>query len=131
MSADFIDSNVFVHLFDATDERKQLTARALIDRSIGTGDGHISFQVVQETLSVITRKVVTPATSDDASRFFEEVLRPLWRVMPSVELYRGASTFRRAITTASMTRSSSQRHFPPGSPASSARTSRTANALKV
>ena len=87
MSGDFIDSNVFIYLVDPTDPTKQQTARELIRRAVELGTGSISFQVVQETLNVMTRKLKTPLTSEDARSFLEEVLTPFWRVMPTPALY--------------------------------------------
>lgn len=88
MSADFIDSNIFVYLFDETDPSKRTTAEALILGAIDKGTGSISFQVVQETLHVITLKLKKPAKPADAGRFFDAVLLPLWRIMPSPTIYR-------------------------------------------
>lgn len=88
MSADFIDSNVFVYLVDEVDGRKHQIAQRLINRALETRHVSISFQVVQETLNVITRKLVTPVKPDDAQRFLDQILTPLWRVMPSGALYR-------------------------------------------
>lgn len=87
MSADFLDSNVFVYLFDETDERRREIARRLVHEGLETGDSCISFQVVQETLAVLTGKLKKRATSADARRFLGGVLAPLWRVMPSPSLY--------------------------------------------
>lgn len=50
----------------------------------------ISFQVVQETLNVLTRKLPEPMTAEDAELFLDRVLAPLWRVWPSLALYRRA-----------------------------------------
>jgi len=90
MSADFIDSNVFVYLFDETDPAKRQTAEELIRVGLETGAAAISFQVIQETLNVITRKFETPANLDEARRLMDEVLVPLWSVMPSQGLYHRA-----------------------------------------
>lgn len=90
MSGDFIDSNVFVYLFDEISPAKRRTARELIDAAVATGGASISFQVIQETLNVMTRKLTPRATSDEARRFLDEVLVPLWRVMPSQGLYQRA-----------------------------------------
>jgi predicted nucleic acid-binding protein len=87
MSAEFIDSNIFVYLFDEKDARKRRAAETLVSQQLETGQGVISVQVVQETLNVLTRKLATPVTPSDARRFFDEVLAPLWRVMPSAALY--------------------------------------------
>jgi predicted nucleic acid-binding protein len=88
MSADFIDSNVFVYLFDETDERKREVASKIVESALQAHSASISFQVVQETLNVLTRKVPTPMTTEDAGRFLERVLEPLWRISPSLALYR-------------------------------------------
>src|SRR5437870_494585 len=90
MSGDFIDSNVFVYLFDPSDRAKQLAAEELIAAAITRGEASISFQVVQETLSVLTRKFQTTVTANDTRRLLQNVLAPLWRVMPSQGLYEHA-----------------------------------------
>ena len=89
MSADFIDSNVFVYLFAHSEPEKQAAARRLINDGLHTG-ATISYQVVQETLNVITRKLPTPVTTEDAHDFLVRVLAPLWRVMPTEALYHRA-----------------------------------------
>ena len=90
MSGEFIDSNVFVYLFDETDERKRGTAERLVESALQTNGASISFQVVQETLNVVTRKLPTPMTAEGAKSFMERVLTPLWRVSPSSALYNRA-----------------------------------------
>lgn len=90
MSADFIDSNIFVCLFDSTDSRRQSIAREVVEGHIASGTGVISFQVVQEVLNVTTHKMERPLTDTDGITFFDTILAPLWRVYPSAELYRRA-----------------------------------------
>jgi predicted nucleic acid-binding protein len=90
MSGDFIDSNVIIYLFDETDARKRDTAKRLMQQALETGKAAISYQVVQETLNVITGKLSRSATPEQARRFLDKVLMPLWRVMPSAALYRRA-----------------------------------------
>lgn len=90
MSADFLDSNIFVYLFDDTDDRKRDIARKKVYRALRTGKAIISFQVVQETLNVITRKLPAPATPEQAGLFLAGTLAPLWKVNPSRALYRRA-----------------------------------------
>jgi predicted nucleic acid-binding protein len=87
MSVDFIDSNVFVYLFDDVALQKRATAEKLVKQALMGGSAVISHQVVQETLNVVTRKLRRPLTPDDARRFMDGVLAPLWRVMPSTELF--------------------------------------------
>lgn len=90
MSGDFIDSNIFLYLFDEMDLQKRRVARDLVEVALATRSASISFQVVQETLSVMTTKLTPRATSDEARHFLEGVLVPLWHVMPSGELYQRA-----------------------------------------
>jgi predicted nucleic acid-binding protein len=87
MRDDFIDSNVFVYLFDEADERKREIADGIVGSALQAHTASISFQVVQEILNVVTRKLPTPMTAEDAGRFLEQVLEPLWRVSPSPALY--------------------------------------------
>ena len=87
MSVDFIDSNVFIYLFDPTDDRKRQIAHAVVEAALGSDRGCISFQVVQETLRVITGKLAKPISTESAQAFLQDSLLPLWRVMPSEALY--------------------------------------------
>ena len=81
----FIDTNVFIYLFDETAPDKRRRAERLVDRSLKNGSGCISYQVVQETLHVLTRKL--GARPQSARLLLDDVLAPLWRVNPSRSLY--------------------------------------------
>ena len=83
----FFDSNVFIYLFDRTDDRKRVIAHSLLEAALESDDACISHQVVQETLNVVTRKLAQPLALEEAQRFLEDSLLPLWRVMPSAALY--------------------------------------------
>lgn len=87
MSDDFIDSNVFIYLFDETDDRKRRIAQSLIHTALLEGSAQISFQVVQETLNVITQKLSVPVKLEDAHLFLNQVLLPLWKINPNSTLY--------------------------------------------
>jgi predicted nucleic acid-binding protein len=89
MSADFLDSNVFVYLFDDRDARKRTIAEQLVRNAILTGTATISHQVVQEVLNILTGKL--GASASDAARVLHDVLAPLWTINPSQELYRHAT----------------------------------------
>jgi predicted nucleic acid-binding protein len=88
MSVSFLDSNVFIYLFDNTEPRKRGVAESLVQDALETGTAIVSFQVVQEVLNICTRKL--GMTAGDAQRFLASVLTPLWRVTPSVRLYERA-----------------------------------------
>jgi predicted nucleic acid-binding protein len=87
MRDNFIDSNVFVYVFDETAPAKQAKARQLIEAALRVGDTCISYQVVQETLNVITRKLRVRADEGQANAFLNDVLMPLVDVMPSQNLF--------------------------------------------
>ena len=82
----FIDSNVFIYVFDETDGEKRTRSVDLIQSAVREGIGHISYQIVQETINVITRKL--GATVAQTHQFLEDVLVPLWSVNPTDRLYR-------------------------------------------
>ena len=94
MSVDFIDSNVLLYLFDETAPAKRATAESLIHQALEAGSAVISHQVVQETLNVLTTKMRPAATPEQARRFLDSVLVPLWRVMPNAGLYHRAIDLR-------------------------------------
>ena len=87
MSADFFDSTVFVYLLDETAPGKRARAEALVRSGIEARTARISFQVVQETLNVVTRKLVPPVTQAHASELVQRMLMPLCRELPSEALY--------------------------------------------
>ena len=95
MSAeDFIDTNIFIYLFDETDPSKRQRAENLVRRSLENGTGCISYQVVQETMNVVTRKL--GATPEFARRLLDDILVPLWQVNPTPSLYRRGIRVRNA-----------------------------------
>lgn len=90
MSGDFLDSNVFVYLFDETDDRKRTIADGIVQSGLQSHSATISFQVVQETLNVLTRKLPDSMASEDARLFLQNILTPLWKVFPTPALYQRA-----------------------------------------
>lgn len=88
MRDDFLDSNILIYALDGREPAKRAITRALVQDALSDG-ATISYQVVQETLNVLSRAEF-PATEADISQFFELVLLPLWRVMPSEGLFREA-----------------------------------------
>ena len=93
MSAEyFLDTNILVYMFDETDAGKRRHAEDLVSESLAQGSGCISFQVVQETLNVLIRRLGFVAA--DSRRALEQVLVPLWQVYPSAVLYQDAISIR-------------------------------------
>jgi predicted nucleic acid-binding protein len=83
----FLDTNVFIYQLEYEDQRKADIAEGLISRGIASGTACISFQVIQECLNTVLRMAETPLDSEEARKYVDEVLDPLWTVMPSRELY--------------------------------------------
>ena len=87
MSAEvFIDTNILIYLFDETAAAKRQRAESLVRQSLERGTGCISYQVVQETMNVVVRKL--GATPEEARQLLDDVLIPLWQVNPTPSLYR-------------------------------------------
>ena len=89
MSAEhFLDTNIFVNLFDRGTPQKRHRARELVGQSLANGSGCVSYQVVQDPVNVFTGKLgVSP---DSIRRLLDDVLVPLWQVNPTVALYHNA-----------------------------------------
>jgi predicted nucleic acid-binding protein len=89
MSAEsFLDSNIFIYTFDDVASEKQRIAQERIRTALKDGSGVISYQVIQEVLNVLTRKLPLSMDAGDATRYLATTLEPLWRVQPSAELFR-------------------------------------------
>ena len=91
MSAEFfIDTNVFIHQLDHTDQRKHTVAEDIVREALATGNGCISSQVVQECLNVALRKAEVPLSLADARAYLDAVLLPLMQITVSEALYHRA-----------------------------------------
>ena len=74
--ASFFDTNVLLYTLDDVDQRKRGIANALIVDAIAADNCCISYQVVQETLNVLTRKLTPAMTSEDKQGFVDRMLLP-------------------------------------------------------
>ncbi|MCA0239910.1 MAG: PIN domain-containing protein [Proteobacteria bacterium] len=95
--ADFFDSNVLLYLFDETAPAKSERAGELVTQALARGTAVISYQVVQETLHVLSRKFRIAAKPEHAIAFLRDTLQPLWQVQPSVQLYEHAVELRERL----------------------------------
>ena len=86
----FLDTNIFVYSFDERYPVKKKTAQSLIDQALSNHGGLISYQVVQEFLSVALRKFEKPLSLHEGRAYLDQVLSPLCDVLPSMGLYRQA-----------------------------------------
>ena len=86
----FIDTNIIVYCFDERMPDKKTRSLSLITDALQTGNGMISWQVVQEFLNVATRKFKVPLKPVDAKLYLQKVLHPLCQVFPDLEIYQNA-----------------------------------------
>ena len=87
MSAEhFLDTNIFVYMFDETDPIKRQRAETLVRDSLTNMTGCISYQVVQETLNVLIQRLNVSVES--AMQLLDDILIPLWQINPTTSLYR-------------------------------------------
>lgn len=86
----FIDTNIFVYCFDEPKTEKTVRSLLLISEALQTGNGIISWQVIQEFLNVSTRKFLVPLKPEDAKFYLQKVLHPLCQVFPDLDLYQNA-----------------------------------------
>jgi predicted nucleic acid-binding protein len=83
----FLDTNLFVYTFDAKAPSKAKRAAQLIRRAADTGEGIISYQVVQEFFNVAFRRFPQPMNVAEAEQYLITVLRPLLAVHSSPAIY--------------------------------------------
>ena len=86
----FIDTNIFVYTFDASNIEKQNKSKKLVANALENSNGIISYQVIQEFLNVSTKKFKSPLSVADAQRYLTTILEPLCEVFSSIELYHQA-----------------------------------------
>ncbi|HHD63301.1 MAG TPA: PIN domain-containing protein [Desulfobulbaceae bacterium] len=81
----FLDTNIFVYSFDDTAKDKQQQARELIKEGLKSGNGHISFQVIQEFFNVATKKFAVPMPLLSSKEYLDKVFMQLEVVYPDGE----------------------------------------------
>jgi predicted nucleic acid-binding protein len=81
----FFDTNIFIYAFDTAHPEKARIADELIKEALSSGNGIISYQVVQEFISVALRKSPTFGASQIRS-YLRRILLPFLSVHSSVEL---------------------------------------------
>ena len=86
VGAVFLDTNIFVYAFLASEPRKRAKAVELIETSLGSGRGCISYQVVQEFANVARKKFATRLSAGDCKAFIDAAMQPLMRVASSTAL---------------------------------------------
>lgn len=83
----FLDTNVFAYTFDVQTPAKAKRAAQLIRRAVDTGEGIVSYQVVQEFFNVALRRFSQPMSVAEAEQYLITVFRPLLAVHSSAAIY--------------------------------------------
>ncbi len=83
----FIDTNIFIYSFDNSSIEKRDIARKIILEALTSGNGIISFQVLQEFLNVALRKFSKPISVSDVKAYCEDVCIPLCEIFPGNRFY--------------------------------------------
>lgn len=87
MSGKFLlDTNVLIYAIDPTDAAKQSVAQKWLAEAHESGDGLVSYQVVQEWFNVVLRKAAVPLTADEAASIYRTLIEPIWRIQSSREV---------------------------------------------
>ena len=86
----FLDTNVFVYSFDARAPAKAKKANNLIRQAVESGEGVVSYQVVQEFFNVAFRRFAQPMNRPEAEQYLMTVFRPLLAIHSSPALYLSA-----------------------------------------
>jgi predicted nucleic acid-binding protein len=86
----FLDTNVFVYEDSSSHPAKQAIAMRLVDDAFASGNGVVSFQVVQEFFSVAFRRFSPPMSYTEAERKLTITFAPLLMVHSSYSLYQHA-----------------------------------------
>lgn len=88
----FLDTDIFLWSFDESDPDRCQIARKLIGTALAEHVGIISYQVVEEVLSLVLDRFEVKLSSGDSETYLERVLLPLCEVYPTAELYQSALT---------------------------------------
>lgn len=82
----FIDTTLLVYAIDPTEPGKQAVAQKWIVAAHESGDGCLSYQVVQEWFNVVLRKAAIPLSPEQAAAVYRRLIEPLGHVQSSREL---------------------------------------------
>jgi predicted nucleic acid-binding protein len=78
MSGKFLlDTNLLIYAIDAADPGKQAIAQKWVAAALASGDGLVSYQVVQEWFNVVLRKAAVPLSADQAASIYHQLIEPL------------------------------------------------------
>jgi predicted nucleic acid-binding protein len=83
----FLDTNIFVYTFDTRVPSKARKAAELIRKAVDSGEGIVSYQVVQEFFNVALRRFSHPMSVAEAEQYLVTVFRPLLAIHSTPGLF--------------------------------------------
>ncbi len=86
----FIDTNLLVYLFSNKEPFKQERSQEIFKNAHITGNGIISYQVIQEFCNVALKKFEKPLSLEDCKIFINSFLFPICTVYPGNEIFNTA-----------------------------------------
>lgn len=82
----FLDTNLLVYAIDPSDPDKHAVSLKWLAAAHETGNGLLSYQVVQEWFNVVLRKATVPLGPTEAASIYSKLIEPIWRIQSSREL---------------------------------------------
>ncbi len=86
----FFHTNIFLYSLDRSDSRKRAIAGVLIRESLYSGNGIISYQVVQEFVNASLKKFPGAMSVDESLVYLRETFNPMLAVQSSLQLFEKA-----------------------------------------
>jgi len=83
----FLDTNIFVYALNPNSSAKTKVSQRLIEEGLDSGNGIVSYQVVQEFFSLAFRMFSQPMSVFEAEEYLNSVFRPLLAVHSSPALF--------------------------------------------
>lgn len=82
----FLDTNIFVYAFLASEPRKRAKAVQLIETCLGSAKGCVSYQVIQEFANVARKNFAVRMAVADCKAFIDAAMQPMNQVASSTAL---------------------------------------------
>ncbi|MGO9648236.1 MAG: PIN domain-containing protein [Terriglobales bacterium] len=87
-ATDFLDSNILVYAYDASNPRKQSVAQALVERAVA-GEAMASTQVLAEFAATLLHRLTPPADPEAVTAILD-ALGPVKLIAPDAGMVRRA-----------------------------------------
>ncbi len=91
----FLDTNIFIYTFDNKEPEKQQKSQQLIQETLRTRKGIISYQIIQEFVNASLQKFSVSMEPEHCKSYIDNFLYPLCEIFPSSELFKEAIDIKR------------------------------------